>query len=105
MEALSLWGCGIWKRGPHGCQTADEKSEVCTPALKCFSLEGTHVTFTYNLSARISHMVLCDCKGSGQCGEGGSLVVCTEITVIVTQWWKEGGNDHLSEEVNEVKSE
>lgn len=50
-------------------------------------------------------MALCDYKGSGQCGEGGFLVGCTDISVTVTQWWKEGGNDQLSEEVNEVSSE
>lgn len=63
------------------------------------------MTLTYNLLVRISHMALCDYKGSGQCGEGGFLVGCTDISVTVTQWWKEGGNDQLSEEVNEVSSE
>lgn len=84
---------------------AVKRSKVCTRALRCFSLKGTHVTFTYNLSARTSHMALHDCKRSGQCGEGGDLTGCAEISATMTEWWEEGGDDDLSEETNEVRGE
>lgn len=70
---------------------ADGKSEVFILALKCFSLEGTPVTLTYNLLVRISHMALRDYKGSGQCGEGGFLVGCTDISVTVTSGGRREG--------------
>lgn len=77
MQVPSSWGCHIWKEFPMVAITGGERTEGHTLAPKCFSLKEIHVTFTYSILARRSHMALPDYKGFGKCGgEGVCVCVC-----------------------------
>lgn len=63
MEVPLSWGATSGSEVSMVATAGGKRSEGHTLALKCFSLEGNHVTLFYRLLARTSCMALLDHMG------------------------------------------